>query len=222
MKTSLSIVTLLLVSSVAAYSIPTRRSAITMRKGRPSLKKTIKGSSGMGPSQKSMGEPSKSWFPVKGMSSMNDLPKADNEVKLVETMVRNTSYLTRHLINICLISFVQASQLIDPRTNPNGAVGVVSFEGQNYCFSAACPCCKIPMTKAKVLSPTDETGNDPRLSCDFCATTYNIKTGDIVTDATSAGVVGSVVKGLFSASSKKPLPVYALGEKSGQVLIALY
>ena len=77
------------------------------------------------------------------------------------------------------------------------------------------------MSKAKVLQPTEETGNDPRISCDFCATTYNIKSGDIVSDAKAPGIMGSVVKGIFSASEKKPLPVYALGEKNGQVLIAL-
>ena len=176
-----------------------------MRKGRRSLKKTIGGgSSGMGSAGTSkspaMSGPSKSWLPVKGVSSMKDLPQMENEVKLVETM---------------------APQLTDGRTNPNGAVGVVNYDGNTYCVGAACSCCKIPLTKAEVLPPTEETGTAPRLACDFCGTTYNIVTGEVVAEAKKAGIMGSIVKGVFSASEKQSLPVYALGEKSGQVLIAL-
>mmetsp|Transcript_28850 Transcript_28850/g.44852 ORF Transcript_28850/g.44852 Transcript_28850/m.44852 type:complete len:207 (-) Transcript_28850:56-676(-) len=194
-------------SGASSYTatLPTRRSTMTMRKGRKSLKKTIQGSSsaGVGSMAADSSAPSASktnWVPVRGISSMNDLPEGENEVKLVETM---------------------ASQLIDPRTNPNGAVSVVNYEGATYCFAASCSCCKIPMTKAVVLPPTEETGNAPRVSCDFCKTTYNLRTGDIVADAEKAGLMGGIVKGLFSASDKANLPVYALGDKGGQVVISL-
>ena len=172
---------------------------MSMRKGRRSLKKTI-GSGKVSPMATESPASSTNWVQVQGISSMDDLPQGENEVKLVETM---------------------ASQLIDPRTNPNGAVGVVNYEGATYCFAASCACCKIPMTKAVVLPATEETGNAPRISCDFCKTTYNLRTGEIVTEAEKPGLMGGIVKGVFSASDKANLPVYALGDKGGQVVISL-
>jgi hypothetical protein len=42
-----------------------------------------------------------------------------------------------------------------------------------------------------------------------------------VTSAGGGGIMSGIVKGLFSKSEVPPLPVYALGEKNGKVLINL-
>merc|ERR1712232_1195483 len=116
-----------------------------------------------------------------------------------------------------------ATELIDGATNPTGAVAVANYGDKTYCFSASCPSCKIPLVKAKVYPPNDETNNaDPRLSCDFCKATFNVKTGDrLAESAESSGIFGNVVKGLFSAQDSVPLQTYDLGEKDGKVLINL-
>jgi nitrite reductase/ring-hydroxylating ferredoxin subunit len=179
---------------------------LQMAKGRRSLRKTVKDSNnsrGVSPMGGEM-EPAKktNWVPVKGITSMTDLPKGDNEVKLVDTM---------------------ADQLMNGATNPTGAVSIINYDGKTYCFSSSCSACKIPLTKAKVLEPNEETGNTtPRLSCEFCQATYNIRTGERVQNVEKAGFsLGGVVSGLFGASDKVALPTYDLGEKSGQVLINL-
>jgi len=141
------------------------------------------------------------WVPVQGITSMSDLPKEENTVKLVDTM---------------------ATQLINGATNPTGAVSIINYDGKTYCFSSSCACCQIPLSKAKVLPPNDETGGkSPRLTCDFCKATYNIRTGERVQNSESAGLLGGVVAGLFSKKDKVPLAIYDLGEKNGQVLINL-
>jgi nitrite reductase/ring-hydroxylating ferredoxin subunit len=141
------------------------------------------------------------WVPVKGISSMADLPQEENVVKFVDT---------------------EAEQLTNGATNPTGAVSVINYEGKTYCFSSSCVSCKAPLAKAKVCPPNDETGNSfPRLSCDFCKATYNIKTGERLENAEKPGLIGGVVSGLFAAQENLPLPTYDLGEKSGQVLINL-
>jgi len=172
---------------------------------RKSLRKTVaaaNNSRGVNPMGGEMESSKKTnWVEVKGVSSMTDLPQVENEVRLVDTM---------------------ADQLINKGTNPTGAVSVVNFEGKTYCFASSCACCAIPLAKAKVLPPNDETGGtNPRLSCDFCKTTYNIRTGAKVENAEKPGIIGGVVVGLFSKSDKIPLPIYDLGEKNGQVLINL-
>jgi nitrite reductase/ring-hydroxylating ferredoxin subunit len=141
------------------------------------------------------------WVPVQGVTSMADLPQEENVVKLVDTM---------------------AEQLIDRGTNPTGAVSVVNYEGKTYCFASSCKCCQIPLAKAQVLAPNEESGGtNPRVSCDFCKATYNIRTGARLADAEKPGLLGGIVVGLFSKSDKIPLPIYDLGEKKGQVLINL-
>ena len=115
----------------------------------------------------------------------------------------------------------QAPTLIDGAVNPTGAVSVVNFKGKTYCFASSCPSCKVPLAKAKVLDPTDETGSNPRVCCDFCSATFNVRTGDRVEDAGGAGFLGGIVKGLMSAQEKVPLQTYDLGEKNGKVLINL-
>lgn len=115
-----------------------------------------------------------------------------------------------------------ADKLTNAATNPTGAVAIVNYEGKTYCFSSSCSSCKIPLSKAKVFPPNDETDNTtPRLSCDFCKSTYNIRTGENVAKAEEPGLFGGVVSGLFGAQDSVPLPTYDLGEKNGQVLINL-
>jgi len=182
------------------------------RRGKGNLKKSIEGDSstsnssssgkkGMMSSGTSTSNSSgKNWVKVQGVKSMADLPQEENQVKLIET---------------------GAITLKDANTNPNGAVGVVKYNGKTYCFSAQCSCCKIPMTKAKVLSPNEETNNEPRIECDFCKSTFNIKTGEVLSDASKPGFLGGMVKGVFSATEKTPITTYALGEKNGDIVIAL-
>eukprot|EP00567_Pseudictyota_dubia_P006555 CAMPEP_0197442224 /NCGR_PEP_ID=MMETSP1175-20131217/8287_1 /TAXON_ID=1003142 /ORGANISM="Triceratium dubium, Strain CCMP147" /LENGTH=180 /DNA_ID=CAMNT_0042972653 /DNA_START=311 /DNA_END=853 /DNA_ORIENTATION=+ len=179
---------------------------MTMRKGRKSLRKTVGGGMASSKPIRPMGGDEvvarrTNWVPVSGISSMADLPKDENKVKLVDTM---------------------ADQLIDGAVNPTGAVSVVNYEGKTYCFASSCSSCKIPLTKAKVLPPNEETGGtDPRVSCDFCSATFNVRTGDRLEDAGGSGILGGLVKGLMSAKEKEDLPTYDLGERDGKVLINL-
>lgn len=141
------------------------------------------------------------WVPVQGITSMSALPQEENVVKLVDTM---------------------ADSLVNGATNPTGAVSIINYKGKTYCFASSCACCQIPLTKAKVLPPNEETGGAiPRLACDFCKATYNIRTGERVKNAEGGGLLGGVVSGLFSKKDKDPLPIYDLGEKNGQVVINL-
>jgi nitrite reductase/ring-hydroxylating ferredoxin subunit len=59
------------------------------------------------------------------------------------------------------------------------------------------------------------------LVCDFCKATYNVKTGERIADDGERGLMGNIVKSLFSATEKTPLRTYELGEKNGQVFINL-
>lgn len=198
------------VDAFAPSSFGVERDATTCfaKKGRrTSLRKTIKGQSGngVGGNQVSgddiVSTKKNNWVPVSGLKSMGDLPKEEKQVKVFDTM---------------------AQQLMNGATNPTGAVSVLNYEGSVFCFSSSCPSCKFPMIKAKVLPPNEETGGkNPRVSCDFCKATYNAKTGDVLEEAEAAGIMGGLVKGLFSAQDKKPLPTYDLGEKNGKVLINL-
>eukprot|EP00586_Coscinodiscus_wailesii_P022981 CAMPEP_0172500278 /NCGR_PEP_ID=MMETSP1066-20121228/136367_1 /TAXON_ID=671091 /ORGANISM="Coscinodiscus wailesii, Strain CCMP2513" /LENGTH=172 /DNA_ID=CAMNT_0013274421 /DNA_START=303 /DNA_END=821 /DNA_ORIENTATION=+ len=169
---------------------------MTMRKGRKSLRKTVGGLSP--PASSSSPAMNKNWMAI---PSLKTLPKEQGEVKLVETFVET---------------------LKDPRTNPNGAVSVVNYGGQTYCLSSSCSSCKIPLTKAKILEANEETGGkDPRIACDFCGSTYNIRTGEPVADAeANRGLVGGVMKGIFSKNEKTSLATYDLGERNGAVMIS--
>ena len=209
MQTLLSAVLLFcaLVISTTAFSpaqLNPRFSQTSLDARRKSLRKTVaagNNSRGVKPMGGDMETGTKTnWVPVEGMSSMKDLPQEENSVKLVDT---------------------HADQLINGATNPTGAVSVVNYSGKTYCFASSCSRCQIPLTKAKVLPPSDETGENPRISCDFCKATYNIRTGERVENAEKPGLIGGVVTGLFSKSDEVPLPIYDLGEKSGQVLINL-
>jgi len=142
------------------------------------------------------------WVPVEGAPTSKDLPKEENKVKLVNTM---------------------ADALIDGAVNPYGSVAVTTFEGKTYCFSASCSCCKIPMNKAKIYSPNSESGKDPRVCCDFCGSTFNARTGARLENAPerSSGMLGGLVKGLFSASPTVGIDTYDLGEQDGKILISV-
>eukprot|EP00594_Rhizosolenia_setigera_P014426 CAMPEP_0178977268 /NCGR_PEP_ID=MMETSP0789-20121207/24388_1 /TAXON_ID=3005 /ORGANISM="Rhizosolenia setigera, Strain CCMP 1694" /LENGTH=172 /DNA_ID=CAMNT_0020666635 /DNA_START=140 /DNA_END=658 /DNA_ORIENTATION=+ len=167
---------------------------MVMRKGRPSLRKTVKGD--VGKSAFTSDESTAAAAPAPSTS-----PQDENKVTLVDTM---------------------APQLINKQTNPTGAVSVTSYKGKTYCFASSCSACKIPMNKAKIFEPNEETDNkDPRIACDFCSSTYNMRTGEkLETNAKgTGGIFGGVAKALFSAQPNEPLPVYALGEKNKKVYI---
>ena len=132
--------------------------------------------------------------------SIDSLPKEQNVVKVIDTNV---------------------PKLIDKNTNPTGAVSIVNIDKQTYCFSSSCASCKIPLPKAEVLSPNEETnGVDPRLRCDFCGAAYNLRTGVRLTK--KDGSEGWKPLGFLFGNANgenNPLPVYALGERGGKVYI---
>lgn len=114
---------------------------MTMKRGRGSFKKEIQG----GSESNSVGiGPSRNWVDTK--QKVTVLPKEEGTVTLLDTGV-----------------FL----LVDKATNPTGAVCVMKYGPETHCFSSSCPQCKIPMTKAKALPPSSETGTAPRISCDF-------------------------------------------------------
>jgi nitrite reductase/ring-hydroxylating ferredoxin subunit len=203
----LLIMSCLLVAQTAAAVDPAfavRRSAMTMKRGRGSFQKEIGGSNDTGKQPKPMiGSPAtsnKQWVPVAGVKSVGDLPQQEGKVQLIDTM---------------------AQALINGATNPTGAVSVVKYGSNTYCFSSSCPSCKIPLAKAKILEPNDETNGAPRICCDFCSSTYNLKNGAKIAKAESSGLLGGIVSGLMSAQESVPLPVYELGERKGKVVINL-
>mmetsp|Transcript_18348 Transcript_18348/g.25883 ORF Transcript_18348/g.25883 Transcript_18348/m.25883 type:complete len:216 (-) Transcript_18348:123-770(-) len=213
MKSFSSLVALLclLVVSTTSYSFnaPTRRSVMTMKRGRGSFKKeaggggsasNVKPMAGGLSSDATAAAPKGRWVPVQGIKSMKELPQEEGSVQLVDTM---------------------ADVLVNGATNPTGAVAVVKYEGSTYCFSSSCSKCKIPLTKAKVLPGNDETGNVPRLQCDFCQAAYNIRTGEPVASEGGGGLFSGVAKAVFSSQDAVPLPTYSLGEQNGKVLINL-
>lgn len=178
-----------------------------MKRGRGSFEKEfgeekpagLKSSPGSGMSD-SVGYSSSRWVPVQGVNSIKELPTEEGKVMLMDTM---------------------APALKNGATNPTGAVAVTKYGQATYCTAVACPSCKIPLNKAKILEPSDETGRDPRIVCDFCAATFNLRTGERITSEGGNGIFGGIRKALFSAQSSDNLKVYALGEKDGKVLINL-
>ena len=167
------------------------------RLGKP--KSIIRGSEPGGGSAKKKESGSKGNWIQTTIPSIKSLPRERDVVRVVETGV---------------------SALIDRGTNPNGAVSIVNRGGETYCFSSSCASCKIPLTKARVLGPNDETGGgdggDARIQCDFCGATYNLRTGAPVREES-----GKVMGFLFGGSKGASLPVYGLGERGGKVFINL-
>lgn len=207
---SLLLLLLFLSSSTNAYYISTsstpyfgtRRSAMSMKRGRGSFQKEM-GGAGMG---KGSSSPSSSSSSFGGSSNVNwcqlktktsELPKDEGKVMFIDT---------------------ELPTLKNGATNPTGAVSVATFGGQTYCFGSSCPSCKIPLAKAKIL--TSSTGA-PTLSCDFCKAAYDLKSGAKVESIESAGLLGGVVKNIMAAQSSGPIPIYKLGEKGGKLLIAV-
>jgi nitrite reductase/ring-hydroxylating ferredoxin subunit len=150
------------------------------------------------------------WCPTPITS--RDLPTAENTVALLATNLPS---------------------LKNGQTNPNSAVAVIKYDGQTYCFDAACPACKIPLTKAKCTTVPDPD-EDPKdeyvidvITCDFCKTTYELQTG--VRQKESAvknemGFFGGITSKVFASNAQTagPLKFYKLGEKdNGQVVIAV-
>lgn len=191
---------LLAVSSTRAFA--TRRAIMTMKRGRGSLQKELGGGNSSNRNVQSMSglqnASYKQWIPVS--ASTSDLPTEEGTVKIVETNV---------------------PALMNAGTNPTGAVAVVKYGPNTYCTSISCPNCKVPMTKAQILQANEETNGDPRLACDFCSATYNLRTGERVTTVEKGGIMGGLVKGLFSKQDVNRLPVYELGESKGKVVINL-
>ena len=181
----------------------TRRTTMTMKRGRGSFKNEMgKTGGGMSSSASSpaFGSTSnRNWIQTK--NTVKDLPQEEGKVGLIET---------------------GAFLIVDKATNPNGAVSVVKYGSETYCFSVNCPKCKIPMTKAKVFPPNDETKNvAPRIACDLCKSTYNLKTGAPVQAQEAAGIFGNIAKAVLSAQDAGPLPVYQLAEKNGKILFSM-
>jgi nitrite reductase/ring-hydroxylating ferredoxin subunit len=78
------------------------------------------------------------------------------------------------------------------------------------------------MTKAYPLPPNDETINQaPRVACDFCQSTYNLKTGEPVSSQESKGILGGIAKAVLRAQESGSLKTYQLGEKNGKIMFNL-
>lgn len=200
------------------YGVTTRRSTMTMKRGRGSFKgidgPTPAGVTPVSPSSSSSGgglgnaaaaaagggsSSSTKWIIVPKISA-KDLPKEEGVVSLINT---------------------QALRLVDKATNPTGAVSVIKYGPDTFCFSVQCPSCKIPLTKAKALPPNEETGGKaPRLACDFCKATFNLKTGEKVKAVEGSSLLGNIAKVVMQSKESGPLPIYKLGEKSGKILFS--
>ena len=78
------------------------------------------------------------------------------------------------------------------------------------------------MTKAKVLPPNDETENKaPRVTCDLCKSTYNLKTGAKLEAIESAGIFGGIAKAVLGSKDTGSLATYELGEKNGKIMFTM-
>jgi nitrite reductase/ring-hydroxylating ferredoxin subunit len=200
----LLLATLRLSDAYMPFGVTTRRSTMTMKRGRGSFKE-IDGPTPASPSSSlgggglgSVGGSSTNWIIVPKITS-KDLPKEEGIVSLINT---------------------QALKLVDKGTNPTGAVSVIKYGPDTFCFSVQCPSCKIPLTKAKALPPNEETGTAPRLACDFCKATFNLKTGEKVKAVQGSGLLGNIAKAVLQSKESGPLPIYMLGEKSGKILFS--
>mmetsp|Transcript_22023 Transcript_22023/g.52417 ORF Transcript_22023/g.52417 Transcript_22023/m.52417 type:complete len:218 (-) Transcript_22023:118-771(-) len=201
-------IVLCVANAFAPMGITTKRSAISMRRGRGSgLKKELNDDSPRSPSSSSssftggMGKsPSgTSWLDTK--KSVKELPTEDGEIKLIET---------------------GAFLLVNKQTNPGGAAATAKYGGEMFCFDANCPQCKVPLSKSKILPPNDETKNKaPRIACDLCKYTYNIKTGEQLEAEESTGFLGGIAKSILGSQEGGDLPTYQLGEKNGRIMFTM-
>lgn len=206
MKTAAIIVSLLAFADAYTFStFATRRSTMTMKKagrGRKKMSQAV-GTSSSSPTEEtsSSGGFSRNWKSMP-TAKWNLKQLQDNKVQLYDTNLETMK---------------------DKLTNPTGAVSVLKYNGGVFCFSSSCPSCKIPMTGAKVL-PATSSRPTPLIACNFCKSAYDLKTG-AKTDAaeeTGGGLFAGLAQNLFKASNNNdPLKTYQLGEKDGQVLIAV-
>jgi nitrite reductase/ring-hydroxylating ferredoxin subunit len=201
----LLLASLCLSDAYMSFGITTRRSTMTMKRGKGSFREldgptpaSPSSSAGGGGLGSVGGSSSTNWIIVPKIS-VKDLPKEEGIVSLINT---------------------QALKLVDKGTNPTGAVSVIKYGADTYCFSVQCPSCKIPLTKAKALPPSEETGKAPRLACDFCKATFNLKTGEKVKAIEGSGILGNIAKAVLQSKETGPLPIYKLGEKSGKILFS--
>ncbi len=178
-------------TSSALYMAKGRRGGLSTGGGNNKLNKP-KSIGGSDEGSAAATKPKSNWVQT-SIPSIKSLPSEKNAVKLVDT---------------------QVPSLINKQTNPTGAVSVVNYDDKTYCFSSSCASCQIPLTKAAVLDPNDETNNEARLQCDFCGATYNLRTGSPVKKEG-----GKLLGFLFNKSEDKELPVYGLGEQGGKVFI---
>lgn len=82
------------------------------------------------------------------------------------------------------------------------------------------------MTKAKALPPNEETqrtNNAPRVACDFCQSTYNLKSGErLESQQGNGGLFGGIAKAVLGANKDSgPLNIYQLGEKNDKIMFSM-
>jgi len=177
-----------------------------MRRGRGSgLQRELDDSSSSSSSSSSftggMGKSSSGTNWLNTNKSVKELPTEEGKVAIIET---------------------GAFLLVNKQTNPGGAASTVKYGGETYCFQASCPQCQVPLTKAKVLPPNGETDNKaPRVSCDLCKSTYNMKTGEKLEAAETAGFFGGMAKAVLGSNDKGNLATYQLGEKNGKIMFTM-
>jgi nitrite reductase/ring-hydroxylating ferredoxin subunit len=189
----LLVVSLCVADAFSPMGVTTRRSTMTMKRGRSFKKESSSPLDGSGMAS------GRNWINVPS-KTVKDLPNEEGQVVLLET---------------------NAPFLVDKGTNPKGAVSVMKYGPDTYCFSSSCPQCKIPMSKAKALPPNEETDDMvPRVVCDFCKATFNLKSGKSVTAQEGKGFLGSLAKAVLSAQDSAPLKIYQLGEKNGKILFS--
>jgi nitrite reductase/ring-hydroxylating ferredoxin subunit len=202
LSTILLVVSLCVADAYSPMGMTTRRSSMTMKRGRGSFKKEIESSDGSSASSGSAGagmSAGRNWLNVPA-KTVKDLPNEEGKVILLDT---------------------QAFLLVDKATNPTGAVCVMKYGPETFCFSSSCPQCKIPLTKAKVSPPNEESKKAPRLACDFCKSTFELKTGKKVASEENTGFLGGIAKAVLSAQESAPLPIYQLAEKNGKILFSM-
>lgn len=196
-----------LVTPTTSLSVRTNTISLYMvRRGKGSIGKEvgIEGGMGMGGDESSSSATSTgsiNWTPI--AVSVKALPTEENLVTLIDT-------------NLVTMK--------NSQTNPTGAVSVIQYKKQKYCFGVNCPSCQIPLIKAKCVPGNEESNQQPILQCDLCKASYNIQTGEKITSTANVGekpgILGGIVKSIFSSKSSGPLKVYKLAEKNGKLLIA--
>ncbi|KAG7368720.1 hypothetical protein IV203_031463 [Nitzschia inconspicua] len=208
--TLLLVAVMALLCEVSLSFVPTSNNAasptqLSMARGRGSFQKEFQDpprSSSSSSSSGGMVTPTSAGNWLNTKKSVKELPEEDGKVKLLDT---------------------GAFLLINKQTNPGGAVSIMKYKGETYCFDANCPKCKIPMTKAYPLPPNEETNNQaPRVACDFCQSTYSLKTGKKLKSQEPKGIFGGIAKAVLGASQDSdPLKTYQLGEKNGKIMFNL-